>query len=111
MKDTNKELCVLNAHSTLYYFSTSKKTRKIPAIVHDTWWWDGITCPSMIFKRKIWEKTKFPHVNSREDSLFLKKAKPSVCTIQSTDTPLFAYRVHNNQISDFGAVMNSHFLH
>jgi glycosyltransferase involved in cell wall biosynthesis len=78
---------------------------KIPNKIHSNWWWKGYICPTMMFKRYLWEFCKFRNVSLSEDSLFIKdltrqKIKLKV-DVWYTDHVLFVYNVHANGVSKF----------
>lgn len=89
------------SHNVLYYFPLEQKFKRIPRKDHDNWWYHGITCPSMMFKKKLWYTTKYPNINKHEDLYFLKNLPHN--TVIHTDTskhnPYFAYTVNNDGVS------------
>jgi glycosyltransferase involved in cell wall biosynthesis len=100
IKKKNYDISIIS-HNVLYYFPITNVFKRISRSDHNNWWYNGITCPSMIFKKKIWDTNKYENINKHEDYLFLKNL-PRRTTIHndtSRHNPYFAYTVHKKGIS------------
>tara|TARA_Y100000389_G_scaffold200308_1_gene240432 strand:+ start:16549 stop:17208 length:660 start_codon:yes stop_codon:yes gene_type:complete len=95
------DMVVSNASSTMYYISALKKYIRIPRDIHNQWWYQGYTCPSMIFKKKLWNVNKYKHINKHEDYYFIKslESNNNICITKQT---IFAYHIHPNNITKMG---------
>lgn len=65
----------------------------------------GIKGPTIVFKKSIFKTVKFPHLNTREDSRFLRRCKKNGFKIYSTDKYNFTYcrrdfKQHTSLVSD-----------
>ncbi|MBP1934499.1 glycosyltransferase [Ammoniphilus resinae] len=72
----------------------------------------GLKGPTIVFKKEVFKKVKFPHVNTREDSKFLKKCIRRGFKIYSTDKYNFTYcrrdfNQHTSLVSDRSIFKNS----
>jgi len=99
---SNCDLTVVS-HNTLYYFPEHNVMKRIPKIIHDRWWYKGYTCPSMVFKKSVWFKNKYPNVDVNEDYIFLKTLpkNASIHVHKSLKNPFFAYTVNKKGASSF----------
>lgn len=95
------DMVVADASSTLYYLSILKKYIRLPLDKHNSWWYKGYTCPSMLFKKTLWNVTKYKHINKHEDFFFIKSFE-TTSTICITKQTVFAYRIHSTNISNMG---------
>lgn len=94
---SHKDICVIDSNSALYYFEN--RFERIPATIHDRWWKYGYLCPSIMFKREMWKRIKFRHVNDKEDIIFIEQSKGDV-VIYDRKQYIFAYRVNPNGVSN-----------
>jgi glycosyltransferase involved in cell wall biosynthesis len=102
----NEADATMTAHNTLYHFADHGRTlQRIPRSVHDAWWYKGYMCPSMLFKKSLWEQHKYLPVNKHEDYHFIKRIEKRPCNAkihlhQSLKTaPFFGYTIHKRNIS------------
>lgn len=102
----NKADVTMTAHNTLYHFADHGRVlQHIPKSMHDGWWYKGYMCPSMIFKKSLWERHKYRPVNKHEDYHFIQQIEKHPCNANIyvhesfRTTPFFAYTIHKRNIS------------
>jgi polysaccharide pyruvyl transferase WcaK-like protein/predicted peroxiredoxin len=110
----NTEADIVGKTTTYCYFEQTKELL-MRSPNNENKFVERVKGPTLVIKKHVFDKVKFPNVNTKEDSLFLKECRKKGFKIYSTDRYNFTYfrryfNQHTSLISDNKIFKNSKFI-